>query len=73
MRANSGHRPGHGQPVPGTVPYVDIGLVVLGGALLLADLGVVFALRRRAPADRVSLYSLPIFIVGFTLIVLGVT
>lgn len=69
---DSGPLPGHGQSVPGTVPCVDVWMVALGGALLLADLGVVFALRRRAPADRVSLYSLPIFIVGVTLVVLGV-
>ena len=50
---------------------MDVRLIVIGIALLLADLGVVFALRRRIPADRMSLYTLPFFAAGIAVLVVG--
>jgi hypothetical protein len=48
-------------------------MIVAGVGLLLADLGLIFALRRRVPADRRSLYTLPLFIAGLTLLIIGLS
>jgi hypothetical protein len=45
--------------------------IVAGMGMLLADLGLVFALRRRVPTDRLSLYTLPFLVAGVVLLVLG--
>ncbi len=46
-------------------------MIAVGVALLLADLGVVFAVRRRVPVERTTLYT-PLFISGVVLVVLGI-
>jgi hypothetical protein len=45
--------------------------IVAGMGMLLADLGLVLALRRRVPTDRLSLYTLPFLVAGVVLLVLG--
>ncbi len=47
-------------------------MIAVGVALLLADLGVVLALRRRVPVERTTLHTLPLFIGGVVLVVLGI-
>ncbi len=47
-------------------------VIAVGVALLLADLGVVLALRRRVPVERTTLHTLPLFIGGVVLVVLGI-
>jgi hypothetical protein len=51
---------------------VDTEWVTAGAFLLALDTGLVFALRRRVPVDRMSLLTLPVFIAGVAMIVAGV-
>ena len=47
-------------------------LTAVGVALLLADPGVVFALRRHVPVERTTLHTLPLFVGGVVVVVLGI-